>query len=326
MGYMLNIIKDYEVKILDIKNGTLMENKLNNFPIYVINLKRDIYRRSYIKHLFKKLKLNYNLVIVNKITQNDLVKWNINQRFRHLGQLGCVLSHMWCLRDAINSNYERFIIFEDDIIFHKRFNEEISKYLSYDLDLLMLGACDFQLKENIVNINNNNDLYFPKENALGAHANLYSLNFAKTLYKHKIENDVIIEFDKDYSLFYNNYKIGICYPNLVVCELSTTNIDHIFSPLKKQFNDYYINRCFMDKLNYSNYDYITIDFIKFVYEKVSLNEFKNYDEVTKLYLDGFTNNLNYKNIREMLLSSDYTLDDLNDIKSIIMIENQTNIS
>jgi GR25 family glycosyltransferase involved in LPS biosynthesis len=317
-----DILNIYDVIIEPIKNGDISSNILNNFPIYVINIKNDVYRRAYIKNLFKNLKLNYNLIMVDRVTIENKNKWNITQKFRHLGQLGCVLSHMFCLRDAINSNYNKFIIFEDDVVFHKNFNNMIAKYLTYDLDLLMLGACDFVLKQNIINMNANNDLYFPKENALGAHANVYSLKFAKILYEHKIKNSEIIEFDKDYSLFYNNYKIGICYPNLVICELSTTNINHFFSPLLKQFHDNFISNCFMDNIFFSDYNYITIEFIKFIYKNNILDNTNVYNAVITSYIKGIRHILNKNKIENMLLSNEYTIEDLNNINLIITEESK----
>ena len=320
---MLDILNDYIVEKVSINNGSVEKNILNKYPIYVINLKKDFYRRAYIKFLFEKLQINFNLIIVNNISVYDLDKWKITQRFKHLGQLGCVLSHMWCLRDAINSNYDKFIIFEDDIIFHKRFDKIILKYLDYDYDLLMLGALDFNLKNNINFMNENKDMYFPKELALGAHANLYALNFAKIFYNYKIENDSIIEFDKDYPMFYENYKIGICYPNLVVCELSTTNINHIFSPLKEDFYNNYIDKCFMGEIIYSNYNYILIDFIKFIFEKNILNECKTYEEVIELYIKLRHYQFN-KIVKKILTSNDYNLDDLNHINQIVLLEIEIN--
>jgi GR25 family glycosyltransferase involved in LPS biosynthesis len=321
---MQDILNDYNVDIVFINNnGNLTTNILNQFPIYVINLKKDIYRRAYITHLFKKLQINYKLIIVDSITIEHKKRWNIKQEFRHLGQLGCVLSHMFCLRDAIKSHYEKFIIFEDDIVFHKKFNKLFIKYLDYNLDLLLLGACDFELEENIINMNNNNDLYFPKKNALGAHANIYSLNFAKTFYDYKIKNIEITEFDKDYSIFYDDYKIGICYPNLVICELSSTNINHFFSPLKKQFHDNYLKKCFMDNLIYSDYNYIIIDLIKFIFiKKDILNKSKNYDDVINFYIDNIDGLLNKNKVKYMLSCNDYTIYDLN--KIFLIVEQEFN--
>ena len=133
---MSEILNMYNVIIERIENGNVLTNVLNEFPIYVINLKKDIYRRAYIKNLFKNLKINYNLIMVDKVTIDDKQKWNITQNFRHLGQLGCMLSHMFCLREAIQLNHKKFIIFEDDIVFHKNFDNKISKYLTYNLEAI----------------------------------------------------------------------------------------------------------------------------------------------------------------------------------------------
>ena len=320
-----NILNIYNVIIEPIENGNLSTNILNKFPIYVINLKKDIYRRSYIKNLFKNLKLNYNLIMVDRVTADDKEKWNITQKFRHLGQLGCALSHMFCLRDAIKLKHDKFIIFEDDVVFHKNFDYKIDKYLSYNLDLLLLGACDFALVNNIVNMNDNRDLYFPKENALGAHANIYSLNFATQFYDYKVKNDTIIEFDKEYDKFYNDYKIGVCYPNLVICELSTTNISHFFSPAMKNLYDDFIKKCFMNNISYGDYNYITIEFIKFIFQKnildnININININYHDVVKEYIKSISRSLSKNTIEDMLLSNNYTINDLNNIISMLKEE------
>ena len=59
--------------------------------------------------------------------------------------MGAYLSHMWCLRDAIIHNYQKFIIFEDDIIFLKNFHEQFKKIILHkNYDFLMLGASHFK--------------------------------------------------------------------------------------------------------------------------------------------------------------------------------------
>ena len=80
---MFNVLKVYKVDAHVIQNGSLSENVLNKFPIYVINLKKDIYRRAYIKYLFKKLKINYTLIMVENVTMSDIKKWGIKQKFEN---------------------------------------------------------------------------------------------------------------------------------------------------------------------------------------------------------------------------------------------------
>ncbi len=56
------ILKKYSPKITQFKNGNIIDNVLNLYPIYVINLEEDIYRKIYMKNLLKREKLNYFFV------------------------------------------------------------------------------------------------------------------------------------------------------------------------------------------------------------------------------------------------------------------------
>ncbi len=314
---MEELINNYWVKRLNFINGDNTTNILNMFPIYVINLKKDIYRRCYMVHLLKKLGINYSLIIVNEFNIKDRQKLNLKTNKISLGQIGCGLSHLWCINDAIKSNCEKFIIFEDDIIFHKNFNERIQKYIHLNLDLLMFGACDFNLNKNLINNINNDDIYYPIELALGAHANLYSLNFAKLFYNYKITHS-IDEFDVDYTLFYKEHKIAICYPNLIICELSTTNIHHDYSPLNAHPHKHYLKYCFPSDFTYNDYNYIIIDLIKFVVETNVFIKQKTYDDVIKMYIEQLKIKEVQKNELSVRLSNNlYNYDDLCSIKNIV---------
>jgi GR25 family glycosyltransferase involved in LPS biosynthesis len=314
---MEEIINNYWVKRLNFVNGDNTTNILNMFPIYVINLKKDIYRRCYMIHLLNQLGINYSLIIVNEFNIKDKQNINVKNNRISLGQIGCVLSHLWCINDAIKSNYEKFIIFEDDIIFHKNFNELIQKYVHFNLDLLMLGACDFNLNQNLISNPNVVDLYYPTELALGAHANLYSLNFAKVFYNYKLTN-LINEFDVDYTEFYRDYKIAICYPNLIICELSTSNIQHNYGPLNVHPHKHYINRCFPVNFTYNDYNYIIIDIIKFIVETKVLIHNNTYIDIIKIYTEQLT--LKEEQKSEMfsrLTNNLYDYTDLISIKNMI---------
>jgi hypothetical protein len=60
---MEELIHNYQIKRLNFVNGDISTNILNMFPIYVINLKKDVYRRCYMIHLLKQLGINYSLII-----------------------------------------------------------------------------------------------------------------------------------------------------------------------------------------------------------------------------------------------------------------------
>ena len=288
---------------------------INKFPIYVINLKTDITRRKYIKALFKRHNINYNLIMVDRFNyepQNEL-KYKLNS-----SKMGCILSHLWCINDAINNskniNDERFIIFEDDIIFHKQFEqlfkECITKLTSIP-DLLMLGSIDFKINVHTTTVlNKEENIYYPKTNVLGAHANMYSVEFAKEFFNYKINTTDVLEFDFDYARFMSKYKIGVLFPNLVICELSTTNINHNFSPVNSLLFARY-KKCFTHKFTYNDYEYMIITFIDFIKEEIQHEiVFKDIKEaISSFKLKKIPPHCKY-DISTWLLNGTYTITDI----------------
>ena len=73
----------------------------------------------------KKYNLSFTLIIVDKIDDFLFETFNRNGSLTR-GEIGCCLSHLWCLQNVIVNKYENAIIFEDDIIFHKDFHICIS--------------------------------------------------------------------------------------------------------------------------------------------------------------------------------------------------------
>jgi glycosyl transferase family 25 len=65
------------------------------------------------------------------------------------GEIGCTLSHIQCLKLAIERNYENIMIVEDDIFFTQPtwFKENFSKIFDYSFDVFMLGVhlFDFEI-------------------------------------------------------------------------------------------------------------------------------------------------------------------------------------
>jgi GR25 family glycosyltransferase involved in LPS biosynthesis len=261
-----NLLNNYCVEEILFNNGDESTHILNKFPIYVINLRSDVYRRNYIISLFEELKINFKLIVVNKLQNLDL-------NDKNLSKLGCILSHMWCLKNAISLEYKKFIIFEDDIVFHKKFKEYFSIHLNCDYDLLLLGASDFNFKKNLQYLDDTKKVYFPKFLVCGAHANLYKLDFAVIFYQYLLQQTVVSNFDSYFKLFYDKYKIAVCFSNLIICELTTTNIDHNYSYLYPCNNKIYLSYCFPKKFDLRKYNYIPIHFIMFANNKINIYEF-----------------------------------------------------
>lgn len=310
---MENIIKNYNPTIIKYNNNDTCDNILNNYPIFIINLKDNQERRDYINYIMNKMKINYNLIIVNKIN-NDIYEKIKKQDIRtDNNKLGCIISHLFCIKQCIDSNYTKFIIFEDDIIFHKRFNELCTfDLLNEDFDMLMLGACDFNVSYNKQLVYKQlNDLYTykPNKQALGAHANMYSISFAKILYEHKIKTP-FFEFDVDFSKFYNKYKIYVCMPNLIVCELTTTNLNHNFGYNAIKYNTR-IKNIFPKDFTYKEYNYVTIDFINYIKNNYDLVCESTLNEIVNNYVKGFNISEDMKAIlSDNLICSGYSIEDI----------------
>ena len=61
------LIDEYIVEEISFINGDESTNILNKIPIFIINLKKDIYRRNYIITLFDELKINFKLIIIGSL-------------------------------------------------------------------------------------------------------------------------------------------------------------------------------------------------------------------------------------------------------------------
>jgi GR25 family glycosyltransferase involved in LPS biosynthesis len=309
---MENIIANYNPTIITYINGDNNDNILNNYPIFIINLKDNLERRNYVNHVMRIMKINYTLVIVDKIDPDIYDKIGKQNIKTDINKLGCIVSHLFCIKLCIESNYNKFIIFEDDIIFHKRFNDLCKiDLLNTDFDMLMLGACDFNLNYNKHCIHkqfNDLSIYKPFREALGAHANIYDISFAKILYDFKM-NYPICEFDVDFKKFYKNYKIYICIPNLVICELSTSNLNHNFGYNSIEYTKY-IKKVFPQEFTYNDYNYITIDFIKYIKNNYLINNNYTLEYIINEYVNLLNVNESIKhNLYENLLNG-YLIEDI----------------
>jgi GR25 family glycosyltransferase involved in LPS biosynthesis len=300
---LIQAIKDYKVKIINVTNNpdSIINKKIKQ--IYVINLAEDMHKRNYILVLMKKYGINFKLIIVNRPclnTYNLLCK----KTLLSISELGCCLSHLWCLYQQLVNKLENAIIFEDDIILHKDFiNKFIQIYNSKpDIDFLLLGAHDFMFSK--MNHNYVNDgLYKPDKKSAslyGAHANYYSYEGAKRMFY--IRMTEVSFFDKEYMLMFNHFQNSfICYPNLVVSNITSSKLNHereILSILEKE----YYNNCFI-QFNFCMYNFIYINFFenlnispkddyeylieKSIYNR--LHDFNKIDEIKKrLVLNFFT--------------------------------------
>jgi GR25 family glycosyltransferase involved in LPS biosynthesis len=309
--FIKKMLYNYNVKTYDIVNNG---NILNNYTqkIYVINLEKNLIRRNYILTIMKKYGISFKLIVVKEIKKNA---YNYYCKYKHnisIGELGCGLSHLWCLKNILENKYENAIIFEDDIIFHKNFEAKFFTIMEKQTyDFLLLGACDFHFSEmNYKNVHEN--LYRPNFNCdkvYGAHAIYYSLQGAYYMLHNKLHEFAF--FDHDFKKVFEYFPNSsfICYPNLVVTEITTSDNNHsydLFSPKEKLF----YTKCF-DNFIFSNYHFIYLNLLN----ANIINHVDNYkDYISDLFKIKYPDKYSY--IEKFLKRIDLTFFTLEDIKNI----------
>lgn len=307
-----NILDEYKVKLIHIVNDkkSILNSKITR--IYVINMKKDIVKRNYIIILMQKYKINFSFVLVEKVSDkkyNQLCETKCISK----GELGCCLSHMWCLNDIIQNNYENAIIFEDDILFHKHFISEFLKvYNTTKLDFLLLGAHDYHFSSNNYKNVSTNHLYYPEksEKLYGAHANFYSLKAAKMMYK--IRSSLISFFDKEYELLFEYFKgtSYVCYPNLVVSNVSASSLNHGKEFFTENEKNYY-KKCF-SRFDFSQYNFIYLNVVDKNLIPISQDDtYETY--ITKCLYVYFYNSDYMKRIKDRISLDFFTIDDVKNI-------------
>ena len=100
-------------------NDTQIKMYINSYFIFIINLDKDVIRRQYIKLLMKKMNINYNLIIVKPITKELFEETLKYSKFKmRISEMGCCLSHLWCLNYAIQQNISKLVLFFTPLTVH----------------------------------------------------------------------------------------------------------------------------------------------------------------------------------------------------------------
>lgn len=110
---------------------------LNNFfdRVYCINLAERSDKKKKMQKKFDKLGIEvewytavkYNFIpkIVPTIIKEKVGYFNSNQIY----EFGAALSHYSVIKKALIEGYAQIFVFEDDVLFDKKFNDKIQKYL-----------------------------------------------------------------------------------------------------------------------------------------------------------------------------------------------------
>jgi GR25 family glycosyltransferase involved in LPS biosynthesis len=124
--------------------------KYNNFKyfdsihIYIINMEKKESRMKLMKYRMNKIGLD-NYSFFKAIDGNDSryrVIYNaLHTKHNNMskGSFGLILTYIYLLRDAHINNYEKILIFEDDVSFHKKFSTLIKKHES------LINGCEYDI-------------------------------------------------------------------------------------------------------------------------------------------------------------------------------------
>jgi GR25 family glycosyltransferase involved in LPS biosynthesis len=130
--------------------------------VVCVNLINRKDKRKTTQEKFDKLGISvewYNAIqygflpnIVKAITDAKVGHFNITQPY----EMGCALSHYSVIKQALEEGVEKLFVFEDDICFHKDFNEKFTK--SYNAlpekwDMIMLYSFMYELAPENIRIN-----------------------------------------------------------------------------------------------------------------------------------------------------------------------------
>ena len=163
--------KQNSYELNNISQGIRDDNKLNNtyiteqpLPIKVINLKRRLDRRNYMRGILQDIKYDFKDAVDGRlIPSNDprLVSFIGNDFNNNPGTIGCAISHieLWqeLMEDTTNNYY---IIMEDDIKLKPNWYEELYKNRTMlnTTDVVMLGYSMFgTVRDNVKSLYDNND-------------------------------------------------------------------------------------------------------------------------------------------------------------------------
>ena len=294
---MEQLIDSYNVRLFE-KTPAVPLSTINQHAdvIYMIHLEKDTLRRKYIEIMMEKLNINYKAVIVQKPVANiyhgllRLTNPRINKMT--VGEVGCYMSHMWCLNDIIKNKYKNAIIFEDDIVAHTQLKTLYENIVAKkDWDFLILGAADHGFTRGNSELVKNN-IYIPEHHTiLGTHAIYYSLHGAEVMFNHRKNNPVYFDKNLKYVFkLFDKEKTGVCCPNLFTVENSTTHLNHHFGIVKYETNDYYYSVCYKN-FDFKDYHMIYLDlFKKYILESSDEWTTLNSKEIVKKLLNNYFNN------------------------------------
>lgn len=212
---------------------------INNFfeKIYLLNLdkRKDKFNKVSKKLIFRNIKFEkfsaidgcseeYN-ILWEKIsnTYNDFDKKLGRKALRSCGALGCLLSIESIIKDAKKKKYKNILIFEDDIIFHKNFNKEVTKIkdIPDDWALLYFGASQYDWN----NIKEYNQNFYYANKTCGTFAFAINSKYYDDILN--IIKNYEVPIDTYFAYYFQPIFLNKCFvfkENLIIADVTSSDI------------------------------------------------------------------------------------------------------
>jgi GR25 family glycosyltransferase involved in LPS biosynthesis len=164
--------------------------------------------------------------------------------FRSRGAMGCLLTIRNIIQDAVDNKYKKILIFQDDIYFHKDFDERMKK-LTPVIESSVgvhLGASEYNYhmkneKWNNPNWNVDKFRYSTTENTYG----MWAIFIGQEMFAPFLELSKFNFFAADQCLAVLSYNMffhstWVAYPNLVIADLGKSNTFRDDVPYPRSMN------------------------------------------------------------------------------------------
>lgn len=214
--------------------------------IYVINLDHRRDRMSKVKTLLDKYKINYSRFSAINGRRPDIYNhWykkmvsNKKCKLRSPGSFGYLLSFFYILNDAITNKYERILVMDDDVLFHRDLDNIIEKLsIPINWKLIYYGVCH-QQHHNIPSMQTSSPEYyrvtdfqkiFGKGNIDGSH--MVGINSSIFMELCDLIKNSLLPFDSGpLKSIYTKYhdECFVIYPYIAIQDLRDSDIQDNFS-------------------------------------------------------------------------------------------------
>ena len=193
--------------------------------IYVINMDKDKGRMHNLDEKMRELKLDYQR-ITGVDGQKVYPEYKKKTKLRP-GQIGCLLSHLNILNDAIKNKYENILVLEDDILFHRNFHNEFKKKYNKlmknekNYDLIYLGCHQSLNGDGYWSRIKMKEEYYENNTTDGTFAMLINKNIFQDIinFVENLELPIDTAISK-YILSNKKYKTYSFFPHLIISDVS----------------------------------------------------------------------------------------------------------